>query len=285
LTGAEGLPSAHETAQISDTVGRGNFGDSFLSAVTFLTRLPVMRAAHSAPDVRRRSLVHFPVVGALIGGATAGTLLLTGLFWPIGLAVLLALLAEIVLTGGLHEDGLADCCDAFGGGWTRDDILRILKDSRVGTYGVLGLVFAVGLKAAAVYYSVTAAGLERWWLWGSLLVAAAAVGRWTMVLTLSVMAPVEDRESLSHRFAPGLSRTEFAGSVLWTMAAVLPYAVVQPFPCLVSAVLCAAGVWLLTGIFRRKLGGITGDCLGCIGYVSQFLVLLGGAVTIEPWTT
>jgi adenosylcobinamide-GDP ribazoletransferase len=289
MTGADPFSEPRETSSrgdgrsgAADAAAPGAPGEAFLAAVTFLTRLPVTSSVPASPEVWRRSLVYFPVVGALLGGATGGILWLAGLVWPLGLAVLLALLAEVLLTGGLHEDGLADCCDALGGGWTRDDVLRILKDSRVGTFGVLGLVFGIGLKAATIDVSVTSAGWERWWEWGAVLVAAAAIGRATMVLALSLLPPVTGRESLARGFAGGLSREECVGCLTGLAAAVSPYAVVQPLSCLLSLVLCAVGIWLLLGLFQRRLGGISGDCLGCLGFVSQLLVLLGGAARIEP---
>ncbi len=291
MSGADPLSQPRETASATegasgaaDAAAPGAPGEAFLVAVTFLTRLPVRSTRPASAEVRRRSLVYFPVVGALLGVATVGILWLAGLLWPLGLAVLVALLAEVLLTGGLHEDGVADCCDAFGGGWTRDDVLRILKDSRVGAFGVLGLVFGIGLKAVAMYVSVTSSGWERWWEWGGVLVAAGAIGRGTLVLTLSAAPPVEGRESLSRGFAGGLSRGELIGCLTVLATAVAPYAVFQPERCLLSLALCGAGVGVLLKLFQRRLGGITGDCVGCVGFVSQLLVLLGGAATLGVGT-
>lgn len=291
MTGSEEFPdtsavrSALGGAPAPATAAERSHREAFLAAVGFLTRLPVPSSNPASADVLRRSLVYFPVVGALLGCTTVATVWLAGLVWPLELAVLLALLAEVLLTGGLHEDGLADCCDAFGGGWTRNDVMRILKDSRLGAFGVLGLVFGLGLKATAVDLAVAVAGWDRWWDWGAVLLAAGAISRGTMVLALSVVPPVEGRDSLSRGFAGGLSRGDAAGCLLGVAAGVAPYAVLQPGRCLLSLVLCAVGVWGLQQLFQRKLGGITGDCLGCLGFVSQLLLLLGGAGTIKPWTT
>ncbi len=113
----------------------------------------------------------FPFVGALIGLATALVVSGADLLWPPAIAVLVALACEAVLTGAFHEDAVADCCDAFGGGWTRDDVLRILKDSRVGSYGVLGLGLAVALRATGI------AALPGETLF-PVVIASATLGRW-----------------------------------------------------------------------------------------------------------
>lgn len=274
--------SALEGASAPAASAERSHREALLTAAGFLTRLPVASSGPASAEVLRQSLVYFPVVGTLVGCATAATLWLAGLLWPMGLAVLAALLAEVLLTGGLHEDGLADCCDAFGGGWTRDDVVRILKDSRVGAFGALGLILGLGLKATSIYLSVAAAGWDRWWNWGAVLVAAGALSRGTMVLALSLVPPVEGREGLSRGFSGRLSRGDWVVCWVGVAAAVAPYAVLQPVRCLLSLLLCAAGAWWLLSRFQRKLGGVTGDCLGCLGFVSQLLVLLGGAATIEP---
>jgi alpha-ribazole phosphatase len=128
---------------------------SLLVAVQFLTRLPTPCVAMGDEAERAlilgRSAAYFPLVGALIGATTGATIRLAGQFWPIGLAVVIGLAFEALLTGAFHEDAVADFCDAFGGGWTRDDILRILKDSRLGSFGALGLILAVALRGSAVH--------------------------------------------------------------------------------------------------------------------------------------
>ena len=116
---------------------------AWIAAVQFLTRLPTPRLDLSDEANRRevlgRSTAYFPAVGGLIGAATGATILLAGRVWPMAVAVAVGLAFEAILTGAFHEDAVADFCDAFGGGWTRDDVLRILKDSRVGAFGAVGM--------------------------------------------------------------------------------------------------------------------------------------------------
>ncbi len=119
------------------------------TALQFLTRLPIPGGASADParfeaDIGR-ALALFPLMGALIGALTALALWLASQLWPLPLAVLLALAMEARLTGALHEDAVADLCDGFGGGRMAEDVLRIMKDSRIGVFGLLGLAFALAL--------------------------------------------------------------------------------------------------------------------------------------------
>lgn len=111
----------------------------------FFTRLPFWKIADVPPVYFKRVVDYWPFVGWLTGGIMAGTLWITAEFLPVQIAVLMALAARLLVTGALHEDGLADFCDGFGGGTSRDKILSIMKDSHIGTYGVLGLLFYYGL--------------------------------------------------------------------------------------------------------------------------------------------
>src|SRR5687767_10570761 len=129
----------------ADLLQHASLWESFIAAVQFLTRLPLATDSPVTPKALQRSPIFFPLVGAFIGLFTASVVGVACLVWPIWIAVLLALAIELRLTGAIHEDGVADFCDAFGGGWSREEILLILKDSRIGTYGALGIFVAIAL--------------------------------------------------------------------------------------------------------------------------------------------
>ena len=248
--------------------------EAFLVAVQFLTRLPTPRV-DLADEGRRAALLgqataYFPAVGALIGATTAGVILLGTRIWPMGLAVVLGLAVEAVLTGAFHEDAVADCCDAFGGGWTRDDVLRILKDSRVGAYGVLGLGLAVALRGGAT------AALPGDRL-AAAVVAAAALGRWAILPAMALLPPVADRASLSadvgRRVGPGRL---ILGTILATLGCV-PMALAGPGRLALMVLAVAAVTLAVARYVRRRLGGMTGDCLGFLAYAAQVAALLVAA--------
>jgi adenosylcobinamide-GDP ribazoletransferase len=192
--------------------------------------------------------VWFPVVGALLGllGAAVNQLPVSG-----RVRALLVLAVWALVTGGLHEDGLADTFDAFGGGRTWEDILRILKDSRIGTYGALALVFSVLLRWEAL------AGAT----WAT-LVAAQALPRVGIVVLAWLAGPAT--EGLGGAWAASLRWWHALGAVVIGVG-------VSGWR---AAPLCAVIVVLATWYFRRRLGGITGDCLGAVNQIQEVGVLL-----------
>ena len=126
---------------------------AFITAIQFLTRVPISSRAADAQSLRDCPR-YFPLVGGMISVITVGLIWSTSLVWLIWLAVMVSLTLELRLTGAMHEDAVADCCDAFGGGWTRERVLEIMKDSRLGTYGVLGLVSAIFFSKTSFFRTI-----------------------------------------------------------------------------------------------------------------------------------
>ncbi len=250
---------------------------AFVAAVRFLTRCQLPFAAPTTTAAFQACPVFLPLVGLLIGSFTAAVAGAGAFVWPVWLAVIVALAAEALLTGALHEDALADCCDAFGGGWTRDDTLRILKDSRIGAYGGVGLMFGLALRGGATVVLIEQTGLTHWWAWGSALAAAAGIGRWGIVLVMALVAPVAQRDSLSQEIGGKTTPRQVCWGLLWIIAPLALFAVCLPLQCLIAAVVLAIFVPWFCRLVMRRLGGITGDCLGCIGYLAQLIVLLAAA--------
>ncbi|HVA46560.1 MAG TPA: adenosylcobinamide-GDP ribazoletransferase [Pirellulales bacterium] len=268
------VQETHEPATSGSAVHRTNAlvwqWQSFWAAVQFLTQIPVPAVLLAdARDERPRlqlATLYFPLVGSLIGLVTGAVIWLASHLWPLWLAVGLGLVVEAIVTGALHEDALADCCDALGGGWTRADVLRILDDSRLGTYGVLGLTLALFLRAGAL------AALEP----GSLLpvvVASATLGRWAMVLAMALLAPVPDRPSLTQQVGRQTFGHVLGGAVL-AVAGSLPLAMASPLGLGLSVVAVLAVTAGFVFYLRRRIGGLTGDGAGAICYISQIAVLL-----------
>jgi adenosylcobinamide-GDP ribazoletransferase len=240
-------------------------------AVQFLTRVPVpgrLFPPGEEPSVLlRASVVYFPLIGSLIGAATATVILGAGRLWAAWLAVLVGLAFEAVLTGAFHEDGVADFCDAFGGGWSREDILRILKDSRVGSFGALGLTLAVLFRTAGL------ASLQAEQLL-AVTVASAALGRWGILPVMALLPPVPGRAGLARDVGERLTVGEVLLGGLLTLPGVVAWAVADllAFAGALVALLVFDGVFV--AYVRRRLGGVTGDCLGCACYFGQIIVLL-----------
>ena len=249
----------------------------FLVAVQFLTRLPVPNAAGFEPSSLPQSARYFPLVGALVGLIGAGVWWLSSLCFPPFLAVGLGLSASLLLTGALHEDGFADACDGFGGGASRESVLAIMKDSRVGAYGAIGVVMMLGLKW------VTLASLPRA-AFPILFIGAHTVSRWCATALIWQLQYVRsDADAKSRPFADGLSARDWILSGALGALALLPLMVFDPAAgaglpwarILVAAPAAAAAATLLAGIyFKRRIGGYTGDCLGAVQQTAELSFLL-----------
>lgn len=232
-----------------------------LGAIQFLTRVPLRLPAAVPHD---RVLPWFPALGALIGAAVGGVAVGLGELVPPLLAATLAVLVGLVLTGAFHEDGLADIADAFGGGWTAEQRLAILKDSRHGTYGVTALVSSVVVR-------VVAAGSipgQRWLFAG--FVAAHTLGR-AGALAVAALAPPAVDSGLGAD--AGRALRPLPAGLAMVSALVVTVAVAAWWAAVLVAV-TAAGSLAVTVLALRKIGGIAGDVLGAVEQVVECLVLV-----------
>lgn len=251
---------------------------AFLTAVRFLTRVPLpdwLFPAREEPDVLLcASVVYFPLVGSLIGAATAGVIAGAAEVLSLWLAVLIGLAFEALLTGAFHEDAVADFCDAFGGGWTRADVLRILKDSRVGSFGVLGLTLAVLLRAGAT--ADVAPSLQF-----AAVIASATLGRWLMLFVMAWLPPVPDRASVSRAIAQQVGLRDLALATFLAAPGVVLMGLAMPIGLLGAFLSLVVTGLLFSRYVRRRIGGVTGDCLGFVCYLGQVMVLLVAAARIH----
>lgn len=247
-------------------------------AVQFLTRIPVPGTAQLSPAQVSAGLVQavgwFPLVGGAIGTITAGIALAADTLWPALVAVLIALVIEARLTGAFHEDAVADFCDAFGGGWTADDVRRIMKDSRIGSYGSVGLILALGLRAALML-----AVLETMTPLLALLtlVASACFGRLLVVALMASVGPAPQGEGLAKDIGSGVDLKVLMLAVATALPGLLGFALTSPLA--LGAASLAGGVFVLwfRALLIRRIGGSTGDCLGFAAYAGQLILLLAAA--------
>ncbi len=243
---------------------------SFWFAVQFLTRLPTPDTgrfdAEAAGAALARSRLWFPLVGGLIGAITALAATGAGLLWPRAVAVLVALAVEALVTGAFHEDAVADFCDAMGGGRTREDKLAILRDSRIGSYGALGLMLAVSLRAALLI------GLPGPLLAPALL-ASGAAGRWTILAVMAQVAPVPGRDGLAAS-QPLLGWGSVLGALLLAVPVFGWAAWIAPERVSIGLGLCLLFAMVHAKALYRVLGGATGDALGFASYAGSLIMLL-----------
>ena len=232
------------------------------SAVRFLTVLPLPGRAEVSEEVLGRSTAWFPLAGVLIGAILAGAGALAGLLWSQLTVRVLVVAGWAALTRGLHLDGLADSADGLLGGPSREKRLAIMKDSRVGTFGVVAVVGLLALKLAFL------AELEDMALW-RLLVPACALARWAMLLAIFAF-PTAVPGGMAGRFKRRCGWPQL-GIGTFVAAAVSFFFLGVWGLSLLALLALATLLWSLA--VRRALGGHTGDTYGALGELGEALTL------------
>lgn len=230
----------------------------FFGAVRFFTRLPVPAWVGHSSEALDRAARYFPAVGLLVGAIAALVFILAAQVWPTSLAVLAAMASSIYLTGAFHEDGWSDMVDGFGGGWEKAQILTIMKDSRIGSFGAVALVMLLLARfAALVEFDPRAIPV--------VLLAGHALSRLASTTLLRALDYVRDQgkaKPLATRI--GWRELAFAGAT-----ALLPLLFLPPWQALAGCLLAALATIWLARLFRRQIGGYTGDCLGATQQLAE----------------
>lgn len=241
--------------------------NGFLVALSFLTRIPTgTSTAAPGEQLLRRSLMWFPVVGAILGFVTATVFLAARGGFPGLIAAGLALLVELRLSGAMHEDALGDSSDAFGGGWTSEDVLRIMKDSRLGTYGMTALVFGIGLRWMGIAHLP-----EGLVFWG--IIGAAAFARLLVVVHLHLV-PAARRPGGTADIWPARSDLPVTQAGILCLPCGLPILVLAPLQTLVGLALCWLAHVTWANYVQRRIGGRTGDTVGALAFAAQLILTL-----------
>jgi adenosylcobinamide-GDP ribazoletransferase len=229
-------------------------------AVMFFTRIPLPSLANYHPDDLQRSTAYYPLVGWLVGGVAALVWHLATHVWPPAIASGASLIATLLLTGAFHEDALADTCDGLGGGTTPKHIMEIMRDSRIGAYGAIGLIAMLTLK----WQAVAALPLQPALLAPALLIAAHTLSRGasgTLMTTLSYA----QADGKSKPLATTLRGWRLLLSLVFALA---PLALLPPrLWWTLAAVIAARAV--MARLCKRRIGGYTGDTLGATQQVCE----------------
>ena len=243
--------------------------DRVWAALIFFTRLPFWRLHEPPKECYRTVVEHWPLAGWLTGGLMAATLYFGSMVFPYAIAVLLAIVIRLLVTGALHEDGLADFLDGFGGGGNdRNRILTIMKDSHIGTYGVIGLIMYV-LLLGSVLYSLTP-------LMAALTILAADPYAKMVTAQLITMMPYARTEEEAKNKTV-YRRMQWPAAISLTVQGLLPmiayiwwtgiqWELLIFIPCLV--------MYLLYLLIWNRLRGYTGDCCGAVCLLVELTVYL-----------
>ena len=243
--------------------------DAFCHALRFMTVLPVRGGDALEADWLAHASKYFSAVGIIVGLASAIVFAIASHYWAGLVPALLAVAASAALTGALHEDGLADTADGFGGGRSREARLAIMKDSRLGTYGALALGFSVALRIAAL------ALMTPSYAWVALIAAhagARAAATWAMNRLPYAGDPAATRITYSDAV---LDRSGAMTALLITLAALLPALFKAPSALFAGLIFAALAMLAVVALARRLIGGYTGDVLGAVEQAAEVGFLLG----------
>jgi len=254
-----------------------------LLAISFFSRIPVQLKVDVTANMLNQASRYFAVVGVLIGACSALAFYLSASILPIELALLIAMFSSVLLTGAFHEDGWADVWDGFGGGWTVENKLNIMKDSRLGTYGAAALFFILMIKyqalLALIKQNITHTALLNESMLSeslsmlSILVLGHGLSR---VLATSLIADMpyvsEDATSKVKPLAQSLSSNSYL-ILLSTGGLVIAFTLSFSIAWKLVAILLLTR-WCLKRWFTKQLGGYTGDCLGAAQQLSEVVIYL-----------
>jgi len=239
------------------------------AAITFFTRIPLWRIIDIPGESFRKIIGFWPLTGWITGAITAGAWLVFSMLFPPTIAIMLAITVRILLTGGFHEDGLGDFFDGFGGGKTKEDILRIMKDSHVGSYALIGMI---------IYYLLlvnTLISLPHKIVFSAILVADP----FSKLLTAGMMNFLPyvrtEMESKSKTLYEKLTPTRLVFAVVFGL---LPLLLLLNYTLWLSIVIPIVLVIVLFFLAKKKIGGYTGDVCGATALLCELGFYLGAYI-------
>lgn len=230
----------------------------FFAALRFFTRLPTPAWVGHSDETLACAIRYFPAVGLIVGAIAALVFGLSSLFWPKTLAVLAAMSSALYLTGALHEDGWSDMVDGFGGGWEKEQILSIMRDSRIGSFGAVALIVLLLARFCALIELDFA-------LIPAALLAGHTFSRFcatTLLHGLDYVRETGKAKALTSRIGRG--ELLFAA-----LPALLALCLLPPRAALLACLVAACATWCLARMFKRRIGGYTGDCLGAVQQLAE----------------
>jgi len=242
----------------------------FFTAVMFYTRIPCPSWVDH--DERNISLStrYLPLIGWIVGVIYGGVIVLaSSVFSPLT-SILVGTIVSVLLTGAFHEDGFADACDGFGGGWTKEKILAIMKDSRVGTYGVIGLILLFALKVSLTYELFRVDDVSLFFI----IVSSHALSRMMPVILIAFLRYVrDDNQAKAKPVATGVGIASLGIASFFAIVPILFLAWHAGLSVIVSIIPVLVITFFLARYFKKWIGGYTGDCLGATQQVTEVAYL------------
>ncbi|WP_292008834.1 adenosylcobinamide-GDP ribazoletransferase [Chryseobacterium sp.] len=247
----------------------------FATALMFFTRIPVPFKVPYSSEIMNKSQKYFAWVGLVVGIINALVLYVSYQLFNLEIAVVLMMISSVLLTGAFHEDGFTDVCDSFGGGYGKEKILTIMKDSRVGAYGAIGIVLLLALK----FFGIEALGKIDLIQTLGIIIFAHTASRFisgTMIYTHQYVTDIDVSKSKPLANKPLDKKALLVGTfgVLITLFALQDWRFILVFA------FAYLGKLYMGWYFKKYVGGYTGDCLGAVQQVTEVMIYLG---TVIVW--
>lgn len=236
----------------------------FFTALMFFTRIPGPKWVEHSDEVLKNSSRYFSLIGIIIGCFAAGIYWASSFILPENIAVLLSIISTIWITGAFHEDGFADVCDGFGGGWTKDKILAIMKDSLLGTYGIVGLIGLFALKFLSLNEITNQLIIT--------LIAGHSVSRFIASFLLYLYPYARSGEDSKAKSVA--STFKFSSLILNGIFGLAPLFFYDTYWIFLALIPPFIAMLLLGRFFNKWIGGQTGDCAGATQQVAEVLFYL-----------
>lgn len=247
----------------------------FFTALSFYTRLPVPAFVHQDSSAQLPDAIRYlPLIGWIAGLIGAGVYVAVAFLFGEVLGLLFSMIATILMTGAFHEDGFADVCDGFGGGWTKEKILLIMKDSRLGTYGVTGLVLMLGVKFASIHQLLFNHTPDLVFIL-SVFVISHSLSRFAAITVIfnHDYARIEGSKASGAVEKGKIVNLLIAG--LFTLLPLIALIIYTSRPMLAVVVVPVLLTSLYLGsYFKKWIGGYTGDCLGAVQQLTEVIIYL-----------
>lgn len=246
----------------------------------FYTRIPCPKNIDHNPEYLNKASRYFPLIGWIVGGICFGVYYLSSIAFSVEIALILSMIAGILTTGAFHEDGFADVCDGFGGGWTKEKILVIMKDSAIGAYGAIGLVLLFLLKFQSLIQSINNIQNTEFTIYNLqftiflLFVSAHSISRLSAIsIVFTHQYSRQDASSKSKPIAKNFTWKEVIGASFFGL---LPLVVLSFFQWQLLFALIPVFIarFFLARYYQKWIDGYTGDCLGATQQVCEVVFCL-----------
>jgi adenosylcobinamide-GDP ribazoletransferase len=247
------------------------------TSIMFFTRIPVGIVENYSDDFLNSGSKYLPIIGWIAGGLSGLVFYGSNLILPTSLSVLFAMVASILLTGAFHEDGFADVCDGFGGGWTKERILTIMKDSRIGAYGMIGMFFMLLAKYTALIH------IDALYLPFVFIIGHTFSRYWSVHFIYTHNYVRDDITSKAKPLGKKLKTSEFILAIGITAVTFLIFPSYYIFFTIPTVFFV---YYFFARYIKKWIGGYTGDCLGAMQQLTELgfylsVVILNEIITLS----